>query len=191
MICVKCKKNIPEESVYCMLCGKKQVSEERKHKKRSNGSGSIVKLSGNRKKPWRASKGGMMIGTYATRAEAQKALNRLTDVDVTERFNFTFSQVYEMRHREKIRELDKSPKQTLQPGMAGSDGRIRAARRTAVFLPPHVHHKVDLVRNGSYHPGIHRGPCGQGDHKTIYVPSCQGPCFRCPRSKQERRLGTN
>lgn len=106
MRCIKCNREIPEESVYCMFCGKKQEIVP-KHRKRSNGSGSITKLQGARKKPWAARKAGMLVGTYATRSEAQKALERLTDVDINERFNFTFAQTYEMWHREKARELDR------------------------------------------------------------------------------------
>lgn len=50
MRCIKCNREIPEESVYCMFCGKKQEIVP-KHRKRSNGSGSIAKLQGARKKP--------------------------------------------------------------------------------------------------------------------------------------------
>lgn len=107
MECVKCKKPIEDDSVYCRFCGKKQIAE-RKHRKRPNGSGSISKLPGNRAKPWQAKKSGMSIGTYATRAEAQKALERMTDVNVNDKFNMTFSQVYERWYAEHSREV--SPK---------------------------------------------------------------------------------
>ena len=81
MECVKCKKEIEDDSVFCRFCGKKQISE-RKHKKRANGTGNVTKLSGKRAKPWIARKNGVYIGSYATRGEAQKALDRLTDADV-------------------------------------------------------------------------------------------------------------
>lgn len=44
MICIKCNKEIPAESVFCMFCGKKQ-SEERKKpvKHRGNGQGTVYK----------------------------------------------------------------------------------------------------------------------------------------------------
>ena len=73
MECVKCKKEIEDDSVFCRFCGKKQITE-RKHKKRANGTGCINKLSGNRAKPWMARKNDVLIGTFATRTEAQKAL---------------------------------------------------------------------------------------------------------------------
>jgi uncharacterized membrane protein YvbJ len=71
MVCIKCGKEIPEDAVFCHLCGKKQVTEQRKHKKRANGTGNISKLSGKRSKPYVARKNGISIGTFATRIEAQ------------------------------------------------------------------------------------------------------------------------
>lgn len=93
--CIKCKAELPEEAIFCPKCGKKQVYEKRKRKKRSNGSGSVTKLSGNRKNPYLARKDGIPIGTYKTAADADKALARLVDVGVSDLFNMTFSQVYE------------------------------------------------------------------------------------------------
>lgn len=93
--CIKCKSALPDGAKFCPLCGKKQEPEQRKHKKRANGTGNISKLSGNRAKPWVARRNGVCIGTYATRTEAQKALERITDATVTEKYNMTFQQVYE------------------------------------------------------------------------------------------------
>lgn len=42
-----------------------------------------------------AQKGGVYIGCYATRYEAEQALNAIVDVRVTETLNLTFKQVYE------------------------------------------------------------------------------------------------
>lgn len=93
--CIKCKTELPDGAMFCLACGKKQAQEPRKHRKRANGTGNITKLSGNRAKPWIARRNGVCIGTYATRAEAQKALERVTDATITERYNMTFKQVYE------------------------------------------------------------------------------------------------
>lgn len=95
MDCIKCKATLPEGALYCPLCGKKQGQEKRKHRKRANGSGTIYKLPGNRAKPWAASRNHVFIGTYKTYAAAQKALERITDVDVTDKYNLTFAQIYE------------------------------------------------------------------------------------------------
>jgi len=106
--CIKCKTDLPEGAVFCHTCGKRQTSEPRRHRKRSNGTGCISKLSGNRAKPWMARKNDICIGTYATRAEAQKALERLTDVSVNNKFNMTFAQVYERWYEEHRREISDS-----------------------------------------------------------------------------------
>lgn len=95
MICPKCNIELPDSAVCCWACGKKIVTE-RKHRKRSNGTGTITKLSGNRAKPWMARKKDVYIGSYVSRVEAQKALERLTDTDVNEMFNYTFKQVHDL-----------------------------------------------------------------------------------------------
>jgi integrase len=94
MECVKCRKPLQEDFIWCPYCGKKQVVEK-KHRKRANNTGTIYKREGNLEKPWIAKKSNIYIGAYKTRTEAQKALERITDVDVTEKYNMTFSQVYE------------------------------------------------------------------------------------------------
>jgi integrase len=76
------------------MCGKKQVYSPRPRRKRANGSGTIYKLQGNRKNPWAVARGGVYIGAYTTYQDAQKCLDRLTDADIGDRFNMTFSQVY-------------------------------------------------------------------------------------------------
>lgn len=43
MICIHCNKNLPENSVFCCFCGKKQTVTTRKNKKRGNGQGTIFK----------------------------------------------------------------------------------------------------------------------------------------------------
>lgn len=108
MDCIKCKRPLPEGAVYCPLCGRKQEAARRKYAKRANGTGSITKLGGNRKKPWLARKNGVSIGTYSTRAEAQKALERLTDVEINDKFNLTFAQVYEKWKPVQTRTVSKS-----------------------------------------------------------------------------------
>jgi len=94
--CIKCKATLPEGALFCPLCGKKQTPEQRKRRKRANGSGTIYKLPGNRSNPWAAKKNNVFIGSFKTYAAAQKALERITDVDVTDKYNLTFPQNYEL-----------------------------------------------------------------------------------------------
>lgn len=110
MECIKCKKEIPEGAVFCMHCGRKQAPTRRKYAKRANGTGNISKLSGNRSKPWLARRNGVTIGTYATRVEAQKALERLTDTKVTDKFNMTFKEIYDVWFPEYTRGDEKPEK---------------------------------------------------------------------------------
>lgn len=95
MNCVKCKKAIPEDGIFCPYCGKKQQVEKKKKKKRANGSGTVIRKPGNRSKPWEAQKSGIYVGAYATKYEAEQALLRLADLPVSETLNLTFGQVYE------------------------------------------------------------------------------------------------
>lgn len=94
MECIKCKKPLQEDFIWCPYCGKKQTAE-RKHKKRANNTGTVYKREGNLERPWIAKKNNIYIGAYKTRTEAQKALDRLTDTTVNEKYNMTFLQVYE------------------------------------------------------------------------------------------------
>lgn len=103
--CIKCKAELPADAVFCPACGKRQEAAPRKHKKRANSTGSITKLSGNRVKPWLARKNGVCIGTFATRGEAQKALERITDISVTDQYNLTLKQVYDRWHAEHSRNI--------------------------------------------------------------------------------------
>lgn len=112
--CIKCRLELPAEAVFCPACGKRQTPAPRKHRKRANGTGCISHLSGNRARPWMARKNDVCIGTYATRHEAQKALERLTDVTVNDKFNMTFSQVYERWHEEHKRKISESMDQNYR-----------------------------------------------------------------------------
>lgn len=104
MECIKCRKPLQEDFLWCPYCGKKQVAEK-KHRKRANNTGTIYKRDGGLAKPWIAKKNNVYIGSFKTRTEAQKALERITDVDVTEKYNMTFSQVYARWEAEHSREI--------------------------------------------------------------------------------------
>lgn len=105
MVCIKCKKDIPEDALYCQWCGKKQITTTKKTKKRTNGMGSIIKKPGSRSKPWEAQKAGVYIGCFATRYEAEQALLKLADKKSLDNINITFSQIYERWKPEHARKI--------------------------------------------------------------------------------------
>lgn len=67
MICRKCKKELPDEAVYCLYCGAKQVEprRDRRVKSRGNGQGCVIRLPNGK---WRAE----VTLYYYTDAEGKK-----------------------------------------------------------------------------------------------------------------------
>lgn len=98
MLCKKCHKEIPDISVYCMFCGRKQFSADRV-KRRANGTGTVYRMSGTRSKPWRAViRDGLRrvnVGTYATQTEALKALASYEPQGSVVRSDMTLEDIYE------------------------------------------------------------------------------------------------
>lgn len=115
MQCIKCKKEIPENSAYCLHCGKKQAVEKRRSRKRANGQGSVRKLSGNRSKPWAVvlpaqyTDNGKELRTYlsyhATKTEALNALNEAISNGVTDAINATVSDIFDEWSETAYRDL--------------------------------------------------------------------------------------
>lgn len=102
-----------------MYCGKKQIAAPRKRRKRANGTGTVYKMGGKREKnPWAAQKSGVWIGSYPTREAATKALERLTDREITDEYNLTFSQIYERWQ----------PEHSRKTGVSGMTGYAAAYR---------------------------------------------------------------
>lgn len=98
--CKKCKKEISEESVFCMWCGQKQIKTSRKTIRRENGTGSVYKRSDLKFRPWIAAtpKVGnsppQIIGHYESAQEAKDALDDYRK-NPTTKLNITLKQVYE------------------------------------------------------------------------------------------------
>lgn len=106
MLCQKCKKEIPDESAFCMFCGKRVgAPASRKALKRPNGSGTVYKLSGRRTRPWVAAKNGVVLNYYATKTEALEALSKVIRKPVNERYNLTLADVYEVWQMEHFKTL--------------------------------------------------------------------------------------
>lgn len=118
MLCTKCKEEIPDESRFCLFCGKSLQKQERKTLKRPNGAGNVSKLSGRRKKPWvvRISRGvntgngstiRIPIGYYGTKTEAMAALDNALTNPITSKYNMTVSEIYDEWSSSHFKELSK------------------------------------------------------------------------------------
>lgn len=101
MKCIRCHREIPDESGFCLFCGKRQTATtappQRRNRRRAKGSGSVYKLSDGRSRPWAAMNGaGKLLGTYASSSEAVDALDRFNaDRVPLERKNYTLRDIYE------------------------------------------------------------------------------------------------
>lgn len=115
MICIKCKKEIPDGSAFCNHCGKKQAAEKRRSRKRANGQGSVRKLSGNRSKPWAVilpaqytdtgTEKRVYLSYHATKTEALNALNEAISNGVTDTINATVSNIFDEWSETAYRDL--------------------------------------------------------------------------------------
>ena len=108
MQCRKCHAGILDGSKFCLHCGAKQEPDKRKALKRANGTGTVYKLQGRRRRPWAAAKGKTVIGYYETKTAALEALNRLAGRSLDERYNMTFSEVFAAWKEEHYRDISSS-----------------------------------------------------------------------------------
>lgn len=103
MLCIKCKKEIPDDSAYCNHCGKKQtVKPKPKYHKREHGTGTIH-YDKRYKCPWIAlapsskyGQGRIYVGCYETRNEAKDALDDFIKNGRPALYNSTVGDIYEM-----------------------------------------------------------------------------------------------
>lgn len=105
MLCIKCKKEIPDGSLFCMFCGKKQTVTKAKYHKREHGTGSITRDKRNHKSPWvahapanREGRGRVYIGAFATRAEAQAAIDDYIKCGCPDLPNATLKDIFDLWH---------------------------------------------------------------------------------------------
>ena len=103
--CVKCKKENPDGSLFCCWCGRRQQDTQKKSLKRANGTGTVYKLQGRRKRPWVAAKSGVIVGYYDKKTSALEALARLQGRSLDEIYNWTFKEVYEAWKDEHFRDI--------------------------------------------------------------------------------------
>lgn len=85
MLCKNCRTELIDNSVYCHICGKKQLSQQKRRLHRGRSQGTITKLPGKRKNPYWArlpvdcsmgSTERKSIGCFPTYNDAAKALTK-------------------------------------------------------------------------------------------------------------------
>ena len=108
MNCIKCAKLIPEDSVFCPYCGKKQVRESRKQK-RANGTGTVFRRGNSWSvrvtKGWTVEDGKKIQkysekGGFRSKTEAENYFAKLKENPNIPKITDSFSQVYERWKKE-------------------------------------------------------------------------------------------
>lgn len=113
MLCKKCKKEIPDGSVFCNHCGKKQTVTAAKHRKRAHGSGTIRKDT-RYKNPYiaiapstRTGAGRTYIGAYPDMKSAQAALEEYIKNGRPQLYGSTLADIYKLWSDIHYREIQK------------------------------------------------------------------------------------
>lgn len=118
MKCIKCDADIPDNSIFCNICGRKQIKEYKKGKKqRGNGTGSVFKLpngkyravvtlgysaDGHRKQRTKSG--------FKTKKEALEYLPKLRGLPETNKIKF--NKLYEMWKETHFLTIGKSKQQS-------------------------------------------------------------------------------
>jgi integrase len=113
MYCIKCKEQIEDDSIYCRFCGKKlQTTTRPKALKRANGTGSVVKLSGRRRKPWQVlmtiNGERKSIGTFETKTEALMKLEETYSGNMSVLYDATVEDIYKIVVAQNVERLTES-----------------------------------------------------------------------------------
>lgn len=114
MLCKKCKREIPDNSLFCNFCGKKQISAPKtRHRKRAHGTGTIRKDT-RYKNPYIAiapstshGAGRIYIGSYPDMKSAQAALEDFIKNGRPQLYGATLAEVYKLWSEIHYREIQK------------------------------------------------------------------------------------
>ena len=120
MICKRCKKEIPDGSVYCNFCGRKQEAAKRRTHKRASGQGTVRKDT-RYASSWLAyapasctGQGRRYLGAFKTFNEANEAINKYLQQGRPDIYAFTVAQAYAAWSKGHFPTLTKSGVQGYQ-----------------------------------------------------------------------------
>ena len=122
MFCKKCKSEIPDNSIFCNICGKKQVTAQVKTiaHRRTKGTGTI-RVDRRKRSPYiviapRTGNGSpqQYLGSFKTKKEAQEFLDLYNQETFPDLYNATLSKVYELWNKNHFLTLSKSGIQGYQ-----------------------------------------------------------------------------
>lgn len=162
MLCIKCGASLPEGANFCHMCGKKQTPQKRKPLKRPNGSGTVYKLSGHRKRPWVAAKNKVIIGYYEKKTDAGR--NRIIPIRPEARDYFAH-----------FAAIATGP--LLLSGYSGQ--RVADNFRNREYYP--LLKKLKIKKNPLIPPGT---PMPPGLSKRAYLPKCFKQSWAIPTTPQ-------
>lgn len=111
MKCVKCSQTIPDGSIYCNLCGKKQVTQKKQKNRSRKGRGSVSYRS-DKKKYWArittSDNKRIHIGYFEKEKDAWDAIDKASTIETTDNFNWTVNDCYEKWSTSHYLNLSKS-----------------------------------------------------------------------------------
>lgn len=111
MKCIKCRQTIPEGSVYCNLCGKKQVTQKKQKSRSRKGRGSVTYRK-DKNKYWARitmpNNKRIHIGYYVYEKEAWEAIDKAFADDLSDNYNWTVKDCYKKWSENHYPSLTKS-----------------------------------------------------------------------------------
>lgn len=132
MLCRKCKKEIPDISVYCLYCGVKQQPEERAAKSRGNGTGTVYK----RGKTWTAK----VTIEYNDDGDKQRIVSRTKGGFKTKKEAVTYLPVLKLAPREKPKQATfKQIYEAWQPTHRAGKSTMDCYRAAYKYFEPVYH----------------------------------------------------
>lgn len=116
MKCIKCNKEISDDSIFCKFCGKKQVAQKQKPRNRK-GRGSVT-FRKDKSKYWarytNTSGKQTHLGYFISEKEAWKAVDKASASDVTDSYNWTVQDVYDEWSKAHYQSITKSGEQSYK-----------------------------------------------------------------------------